>query len=346
MRDVRDVRELRSLVQQRLAAAAEEIFGLFERTIAEYEEENRRQRRLLDAVRRTHTADGPRPLVWKEEVPPEQQEQTPSLDQEEPEPPPIKEEQEELWTNQEAEQLQDLTTFPVKSEDDEEEAPPSQPHQSSQLLSSHSSEPETEDSDEDWRETREPQAGSESQNELPENRTNTEESPVGRPAPNCAKEKVWVCAVCGKGLKRKGDFNRHMMRHRGEKPFGCSVCGKAFVVRANMLDHMRVHTGQRPYRCSVCGRGFSLNGNLQKHMRTHSNERLFGCRVCGRTFKHKKTAVKHMKLLSHTGEELYLPPAAQSCPAHQHEGSRPEEPHEPVCLTPTRPGNGERRSHT
>lgn len=46
---------LRSLVEQRLTAAAEEIFGLFERTIAEYEEElcrtkeeNQRQRLILD----------------------------------------------------------------------------------------------------------------------------------------------------------------------------------------------------------------------------------------------------------------------------------------------------------
>lgn len=50
------VQLFRSLVKQRLAAAAEDIFGLFERTIAEFEEElvrcqeeNRRQRQLLDA---------------------------------------------------------------------------------------------------------------------------------------------------------------------------------------------------------------------------------------------------------------------------------------------------------
>ncbi len=51
------VQLLRALVNQRLTAAAEEIIGLFERTIAEYEEElcrskeeNERQRKLLDAV--------------------------------------------------------------------------------------------------------------------------------------------------------------------------------------------------------------------------------------------------------------------------------------------------------
>lgn len=48
---------LRVLVNRRLSAAVEEIFGLFERTIAEYEEErfrsqreNERQRKLLEAV--------------------------------------------------------------------------------------------------------------------------------------------------------------------------------------------------------------------------------------------------------------------------------------------------------
>ena len=51
------VEMLRGFVSRRLTAAVEEIFGLFERTIAEYEQElsrsqrdNERQRKLLDAV--------------------------------------------------------------------------------------------------------------------------------------------------------------------------------------------------------------------------------------------------------------------------------------------------------
>ncbi|KAM6938654.1 uncharacterized protein PEZ65_004908 [Lycodopsis pacificus] len=141
------VQMLRSLVNQRLTAAAEEIFGLFERTIAEYEEElcrskeaNERQQRQLRAVfipqLRLHRADVQQLLVVQEEVPPEQQEWSSSLDQEDPEPPHIKEEQEDLWTSQEGEQLQGLeeadvkfSFTPVKTEDDEEEAQSSQLHQ-------------------------------------------------------------------------------------------------------------------------------------------------------------------------------------------------------------------------
>nr|XP_033933531.1 zinc finger protein Xfin-like [Pseudochaenichthys georgianus] len=111
---------LLSLVKQRLTAAAEDIFLLFERTIAEYEEElsrskqeNERHRNLLDAVLQPqlqiHRADVQQLVVVEEEVPPEQHEWISRLDREHPEPPPhIKEEQEELWSSQEGEQLQGL----------------------------------------------------------------------------------------------------------------------------------------------------------------------------------------------------------------------------------------------
>ncbi|XP_075947907.1 uncharacterized protein LOC142949910 isoform X3 [Anarhichas minor] len=233
------VQMLRCLLNQRLTAADEEIFGLFERTIAEYEEEvsalkeqNERQRKLLDAVYnpqlRLHRADVQQLLVVKEEDTPEQQEWSSSLDQEDPEPPHIKEEQEdpepphikeeqddpepphikeeqedpepphikeeqeEFWTSQEGEQLQGLeearikfSFTPVKSEDDEEEAQSSQLHQrqTEQMETEadgedcggpepdRNSEPDTDDKSgessdtdvsDDWKETREPQSGSNS----------------------------------------------------------------------------------------------------------------------------------------------------------------------------------------
>ena len=44
------VQSLRTFVNERLTAAAEEILGVFVKTVFEYEEEIDRQRRLLDVV--------------------------------------------------------------------------------------------------------------------------------------------------------------------------------------------------------------------------------------------------------------------------------------------------------
>ncbi|XP_063317290.1 zinc finger protein 853-like isoform X3 [Pelmatolapia mariae] len=114
------VQSLREFINERLTAAAEQIFLEFEKTIVQYEEEIDRQRRLLDITWKPQVKlhrtvfcppDVPQQPVCEEEeeVLPEQQlcdqERSSSVEQEEPEPPQIKEEQEELCSSQEGEQL-------------------------------------------------------------------------------------------------------------------------------------------------------------------------------------------------------------------------------------------------
>ncbi|XP_070701982.1 zinc finger protein ZFP2-like [Pempheris klunzingeri] len=295
------VQMLRALLKQRLSAAAEEIFGLFERTIAEYEEElcrsqeeNERQRRLLDAVlspqlrlhRAVLPADVQQPAGAEEQVPCERQDP--------PEPPHIKEEQEEVWTSRQGEQLQGpeeahitefpLTPVPVKSEDDEEEAQSSQlhhrhtehmeteadgedcggpgpdrnPHPRGPLeaedQTEDSSETETEDS-EDWEETREAQSGSKSHN----NKGSCRKRLIG--------DKLLSCSECGKIFANKTNLKIHMNIHTREKSFSCLVCGKIFAQGGNLREHMSVHREEKPYSCSVCEQRFSTLTRLRTHQR-------------------------------------------------------------------------------
>uniref|UniRef100_A0A3P8SM38 C2H2-type domain-containing protein n=1 Tax=Amphiprion percula TaxID=161767 RepID=A0A3P8SM38_AMPPE len=94
------VQNLRELINQRLTAAAEEIFTEFEKTIVQYEEEIDRQRRLLDNIWKPeiklHTTDFLQQHVSADEVLSEHHRCNSSLDQENPEHPQIKQEQEEL----------------------------------------------------------------------------------------------------------------------------------------------------------------------------------------------------------------------------------------------------------
>ncbi|XP_070702875.1 gastrula zinc finger protein xFG20-1-like [Pempheris klunzingeri] len=324
------VQMLRALLKQRLSAAAEEIFGLFERTIAEYEEElcrsqeeNERQRRLLDAVlspqlrlhRAVLPADVQQPAGAKEQLPCERQDP--------PEPPHIKEEQEEVWTSRQGEQLQGpeeahitefpLTPVPVKSEDDEEEAQSSQlhhrhtehmeteadgedcggpgpdrnPHPRGPLEAEDQtedcSEPQTEDS-EDWEETREAQSGSKS-------------------LKNTKVKKRFSCFECGKKFSLKKNLKRHVRTHTGVKPFTCLECGKRFGRKSHLQRHVKIHTGEKLFRCSECGKGLTEKFNLIQHMRTHTGEKPYICSACDRGFADKATLTEHMRI--HTGEKPF-----------------------------------------
>ncbi|XP_062291805.1 zinc finger and SCAN domain-containing protein 31-like [Scomber scombrus] len=337
---------LKLFVQQRLTAAVEEIFGHLDKTITEYEEEiHRRHRRLLDEVSKpaVFPADVQQLFESREEVSPEQQEWSSSLDQEDAEPPHIKEEQEELWTSQEGEQLQglkeaDITKFiftpvPVRSKGDEGKPQSSQIHQR-----------QTQEN----RETEHLKAEADGEgcggSELPintcperhlqpdrhvknshfsepetEDRTycwmditdlqpdlntlNNNLTPINVMRCNTGT-KSYSCSDCGKRFGQKGTLRRHVKKiHKREKPFACSLCNANFSQQIALEQHVRIHSGEKPFSCSVCDKKFTQKRNLKCHMTVHTGEKPFSCSICAKRFTQKRILKGHMMV--HTGEKPF-----------------------------------------
>ncbi|XP_071060411.1 zinc finger protein 583-like [Pseudochaenichthys georgianus] len=273
-------------------------------------------------------------VVVKEELLPDQQEWSTSLDQEDPEPPPhIKQELVELRISQEGEQLQELeeaditkSTFtpdPVKSEDDKEKPQSSQPHQ---RQTEHM---ETEADGDDCRGP-EPARNSDPESSLqpktvdetgdssePDNEDSADWKETREPASGTnslknekesasdsshnAVTKQFGCSVCTKYFTNTRNVKKHMRIHTGEKLHSCSVCKKAFAENRDLNRHMRIHTGEKPFSCSVCTKSYALSGNLKAHMRIHTGEKPHSCSVCAKAFSRSGHLKAHMRI--HTGDK-------------------------------------------
>ncbi|XP_029134442.2 gastrula zinc finger protein XlCGF57.1 [Labrus bergylta] len=329
------VQILRSFVNQRLSAAAEEIFDLFERTIAEYEEEicrsKENQHKLLDAVYnpeiRLHRAEVQQLLSGEEEVPPEQQERSSSLNQEgPPEPPHIKEEQEELWTHEEGEQLRGpegadiikftFTPVPVKSEENDEEKP-----QSSERHGNH-----TEESRDREKQNFNPDSLSQpvthDDTSLSESETDvsscdweeTSDSQLDEtPLPNnkdvpvsdleCDAGNTPLSSECATSFEHDEHLQNRAGFQTGVKPFKCPICGKRYPQKISLTKHMKRHSEGTCFSCSVCKKSFPWRGELVRHMRIHTGEKPFSCSACGIRFSQRIHLTSHLRV--HTGEKPF-----------------------------------------
>ncbi|XP_047445920.1 zinc finger protein 34-like isoform X2 [Mugil cephalus] len=316
---------LRELIIERLTAAAEEIFGLFERTVVQYEEEIDRQRRLLDITWKPeiklHRIDQPQHYVCKEEeeeVVDDQlskQERASSLNQEEPEPLQLKEEQEEPEP-------------PGIKQEQEEFSCSSQPEEHLVLKLEADSLMETCTDEES--ELSEPQPKSESPDQggieyvdsgstrnaelNPKKRrrhcrdtshsNNVDNSPMSESQSDTDTDKKSVtCDICGKTFKTNFNMRVHRRSHTGERPYCCETCGKSFRRTDNLSVHMRIHTGEHLYFCDICGKGFRWKSHLNAHMRTHTGEKPYLCKVCGKRYSALSSIRNHMRI--HSGERPY-----------------------------------------
>lgn len=130
-------------------------------------------------------------------------------------------------------------------------------------------EPDNEDSDQDW-----------TDNSMEESMSEVVHSPnqINEPVPKFVKNKStnsvdrpYKCQVCEKSFTHSSTLKDHMNIHLRNKPYICSYpgCSKSFSNGSNLNRHMRVHTGEKPYKCNICKKEFSQSSNLKVHQKIH-----------------------------------------------------------------------------
>ncbi|XP_026005074.1 zinc finger protein 112-like isoform X2 [Astatotilapia calliptera] len=326
------VQYLREFINERLTAAAEQIFLEFEKTIVQYEEEIDRQRRLLDITWKPqiklHRTDVPQQQVCEEE-------RSSSVEQEEPEAPQIKEEQEELCSSQEGEQLglkeePEVHNDPVQYEEEMERQrrllditwkPQIKLHRTDVPQQPVCEEEEEEEEEEEvlpeqqlWNQER----SSSVEQEEPE-------------APQIKEEQEELCSSQeGEQLGLKEETDTFMVTAAEEGEHSEPEAGREQLLTHNFAvadsqdlggnknadsrssrerhkshnnaenpamseSHCNFDKSSKSLKCDVCGKTFKFNYQMKDHYSIHTGERPFACTVCGKMFRCSSFLKKHLR---------------------------------------------------
>nr|XP_020498726.1 zinc finger protein 287-like [Labrus bergylta] len=321
---------LRTFVNERLTAAAEEIFQVFEGAIAKYEEEATSSMQEIERLRcllleTNQNKDHLQLSICKEESVPEPHEE-PSLSvcQKDPEPPHIKEEDKEIWASEQQEtQSYRASSSTWETNEQRDIKPPLQP-QNQNRESEQFQEPQATETihfmlplpstllsqtlirngrvQDGWE-------GEDTTARSTSNQTQTDQSQRSYTALRDSTHVSDIHSVANdtqlsdKPFSSDHDLINHAcLVNSKDKGVPCVVCGQSFESTESLNVHLKSHKGTKC--CHVCGKRCNDRTTLTDHMASHAGVKLHRCHVCGKECSRKGDLKIHMRF--HTGEKPYF----------------------------------------
>ncbi|XP_068566469.1 uncharacterized protein [Cebidichthys violaceus] len=93
-------------------------------------------------------------------------------------------------------------------------------------------------------------------------------------------------------------------QHR-RKDKSCRFCGESFEKDSFLIRHVAMsHKGHKAFKCPECKKEFDQRFVLIQHTRIHTGEKPFRCDYCAKAFAQNCNRVTHMR--RHTEEESYF----------------------------------------
>ena len=119
----------------------------------------------------------------------------------------------------------------------------------------------------------------------------------------------FTCKLCGATIKKRKEFELHLLAHKGSSGFSCEQCDSWFSSKSTLNFHVRaVHCKQNDrVSCDHCDRTFATKKHLRVHLRRHTGEKLHTCCECDEKF-FTSGELKCHAIKQHGAESPYICP--------------------------------------
>ncbi|XP_067444536.1 zinc finger protein 771-like [Thunnus thynnus] len=112
-------------------------------------------------------------------------------------------------------------------------------------------------------------------------------------------QRTWSCKLCGESFHSRSSLMMHVKSHANNTATLCPP--KHAALADNGIEALETHRENN--LCYICGKTFTTRTHLKRHLLVHTGQKPHCCKVCGKRFARGECLRIHMRI--HTVEKPY-----------------------------------------